>query len=327
MNRRRAAVAIAIATFVVACPTFSRAKMRRIGFLSARRRPDSLDADYYGAFPRRLRELGYIEGENIAIEWRYAGGDYDRIAGMADELVRMNVDVLLALGPPVALAAQKATATIPIVFVVSADPVKIGLVKSLSRPGGSITGISNLGGELTRKHLELLRDAMPKLSRVALLVNPANAAHPEMARELQRHAQNVGVAIVAVDARSAGDLEGAYAGMKRERAAALIVPLDPLFIQLQPEIAQLAIRERIPSIFATWDAASAGGLMSYGQNQVEIHRRLADYVDRILKGAKAGDLPVEQPTKIELAINLKTARALGLVLPQTLLNTADRVIE
>lgn len=303
-------------------------KVWRVGFLSPRARPSSMDADYYGAFPRTLAELGYVEGRNLVIEWRFAEGDYyARLPGMAADLVRLKVDAILALGPPGALAAKAATTTIPIVFVVSSDPVATGLVASLARPGGNVTGHYNLAGDLSAKQLELLATVVPKLARVAVLVNPANPATAAAARNVEAAARRAKAAITTHSAATPAAVEQAFAAMAAARAGAVIVTLDPLFIQQVPQIADLALRHRLPSIFANREFAQAGGLMSYGQNQAEIYRRAAGYVDRILRGAKPADLPVEQPTKIELTLNARTARALGLVMPQSLLLAADSVIE
>jgi putative ABC transport system substrate-binding protein len=274
-----------------------------------------------------MKELGYVEGRNLVIEWRFGDGDYDRLVGMARDLAQLKVDVMLALGVPGAIAARNATTTVPVVFVVSGDPVKAGLVKSFARPGGNLTGISNLAGDLAPKQLELLMAAVPKLNRVALLVNPANAAHADTLASLQRTAATVGVAVVPVQARTEAEIGTAMASLPVARVGALIVALDPLFIQEQAAIAALALKHRLPSMFANSDAAGAGGLLSYGQNQSEIYQRAAGYVDRILRGASPGELPVEQPTKLELAINPSTARALGLTLPRALLSNADRLIE
>jgi putative tryptophan/tyrosine transport system substrate-binding protein len=302
-------------------------KTWRVGFLSPRSRPQSLDADYYGAFPRRMRELGYVEGRNLIVEWRFANGDYDRLPAMAAELVKLQVDVIMALGPPGAFAAQRATATIPIVIVVSIDPVDAGLVKSLAQPGGNITGLSNLAGDLSAKHLEMLVAIVPRLSRVAILVNPANPAHSTMQRNVEAAAKRAAIDVMAVRAQTPAEIESAFSIMAREKANAVVVALDPLFIQQVPEIAGQAAKHRLPSIFANREYAEAGGLISYGQNQVDIYRRAAGYVDRILRGARPGDLPIEQPTTLELFINRKTATALGLTVPRALLATADKVID
>ena len=274
-----------------------------------------------------MRELGYVEGKNLKIEWRFANGEYERLPGLAQELVRLNVDAILALGPPGAIAAQKATTTIPIVVVVSVDPVAAGLVKSLAQPGGNITGLSNLGLDLGAKHLELLLAIVPKVSQVAVLVNPVNTTHGTILERVQTASQTVGVKVLAVQAQTAQDIDSAFAKMSRENAGAVIVALDPFFIQQALQIAARATKHRLPSVFAFREAAEAGGLLSYGQNQVDIYRRAAGYVDRILKGAKPADLPVEQPTTLELFVNRKTATALGLSIPHSLLISADRVIE
>jgi putative ABC transport system substrate-binding protein len=330
MNNRRKLV-IALGAGVLAAPVGSfaqqQSKVWRVGILSARRNPASLDSDYYGAFPRRMSELGYVEGRNLITEWRFADGEYERLPGMAAELVKLKADVILALGPPGALAAQKATTTIPIVFVVSTDPVAAGLVKSLAQPGGNITGLSNLGGDLSPKHLEMLRTLVPKLSRVAILVNPANSGHAAVLKNLQAAAQKAGIKVLPVTAQTTQEIDTAFSTMARENAEAVIVALDPLFIQQVPQIAAQATKHRLPSIFANREYAESGGLMSYGQNQVDIYRRAADYVDRIFKGGRPGDLPVEQPIKLELLINSKVAQTLGLTIPPSLRISADKVIE
>jgi putative ABC transport system substrate-binding protein len=328
MNARRR-FALGLAALVAASRGSAQSPPRvwRLGFLSARRKPASLDTDYYGAFPRRMRALGYVEGRNLVIEWRFADGDYDRLAGMASELVRERVDAILALGVPGAVAARQATSSIPIVFVVSADPVQAGLVASFARPGGNLTGICNLSADLAPKQLELLSAVVPGAKRVAMLVNPGNAAHPDIAAALERRANAVGMAYFTVQASSAQALGPAVVRARRDGAAALIVALDPFLIQEQAAIAQAALREKLPTMFSNSEAPDAGGLMSYGQNQGEIYVRAADYVDRILRGARPGDLPVEQPTRLELVVNLRTARALGLKPAASLLGAADRLIE
>jgi putative ABC transport system substrate-binding protein len=302
-------------------------KIWRVGFLSARRRPISLEADYYGAFPQGMRDLGYVEGKNLVIEWRFAEGKYERLPGMAAELVQLKVDVIMALGPPAVVAAQKATTTIPIVIVTSVDPVSAGFVKSLARPGGNTTGFSNLAGDISPKHLEMLLATLPTLSRVAVLVNPANSAHGTILKDVQAAAQKVRVTVVPVEAQTPHEIESAFSSMARQNVGAVIVVLDPFLIQQGSEIAAQAAKHRLPSIFANREYAEAGGLMSYGQNQIDIYRRAATYVDKIFKGAKPGDLPVEQPIKLELVINLKTAKALGITIPQNVLLRADEVIQ
>jgi putative ABC transport system substrate-binding protein len=274
-----------------------------------------------------MKELGYVEGRNLIIEWRFADGDYDRLPAMAAELVQEKVDVIMALGPPGAIAAQKATTSIPIVIVVSVDPVGAGLVKSLAQPGGNITGLANLAGDLSPKHLELLLRIVPKLSRVAVLLNPANPGHTTVFVNVQGAAHKAGIQVLPVEAQTPREIESAFSIIDRERAGAVIVALDPLFIQQVPQIAVLTTRHRLPSIFANREYAEAGGLMSYGQSQVDIYRRAADYVDRLFRGAKPAHMPVDQPAKLELIINNKTASTLGLRVPQSLATSADEVIE
>jgi putative ABC transport system substrate-binding protein len=328
-TRRKLLLALGAGAF--AAPLASLAQQQgkawRVGFLSARRRPASLDTDYYGAFPRGMRDLGYVEGKNLAIEWRFADGEYERLPGMAADLVQLKVDVIMALGAPAIVAAQKATTTIPIVVVTGVDPVDAGFVKSLARPGGNITGLSNLAGDISAKHLEMLLATMPTLARVAVLMNPANSSHAAFLKNVQYAAQKAGITILPVEAQTLQEIERAFSTMAREHVGAVIVALDPFFIQQGPQIAVQAGKHRLPSIFANREYAEAGGLMSYGQNQLDIYRRAATYVDKILKGAKAADLPIEQPTKFEFVINLKTAKALGITIPQSLLLRADEVIQ
>lgn len=329
MLRRK--MLVALGAGALAAPLFpfaqQQAKVWRVGFLSARRSPPLLDLDYYGAFPRRLKELGYVDGRNLHIEWRFADGDYQRLPGMASDLVRLKMDAIMALGPPCASAAQKATTTIPIVIVVSGDPVAAGFVKSLARPGGNVTGLSNLAGDMGAKHLEMLLAIAPGLSRVAVLVNPANPAHAQIVKTIQAAAQKAGIKTITLNAQTPAEIDSALAAAAREQAGAVIVGLDPLFIQQVHQIASAASSYRLPSIFPNREYAEAGGLMSYGQNQAEIYRRAAEYVEKIFKGAKPAELPVEQPTKLELLINRKTAKALGLAIPQSLLISADKIIE
>jgi putative ABC transport system substrate-binding protein len=328
-NRRKLLVVLGAGALAVPLSSFAQQqrKVWRVGFLSPRRRPASLDTDYFGAFPRGMRDLGYVEGKNLVIEWRFADGKFEHLPGLAAELVRLKVDVIVTAGPPAIVAAQKATTTIPIVIVTSIDPVDAGLVKSLARPGGNITGISNLSGEVSPKHLELLLTMVPKLSRVAVLVNPANSAHATMLKNVQAAAQKAHVKVLPVEARTLQEIETAFSVMTKENAGAIIVGLDPFFNQQVRQIAELAAKHRLPSISAYAVYAEGGGLMSYGSSLTDNFRRAATYVDKILKGANPGDLPVEQPTQFELFINRKTAKALGLTIPQSLLISTGKVIE
>ena len=289
---------------------------------------DFLDSDvFYGPFRQGMRELGYVEGKNLVIEWRFADTHYERLAGLAAELVQMKMDVLVAGGNDAPLAMQKATTKIPIVIASASDPVGSGLIKSLARPGGNITGLSTISNDLGPKRLEMLLGMVPKLSRVAVLVNPANTVHTRSLKKVQAAAQKLGVKILPVEARTAPEIENAFSVMAREKAGAVIVERDALFNQQVRQIAQLAMKHRLLSITGVREYVEAGGLMSYGPNNADGFRRAATYVDKIFKGAKPGDLPVEQPTKFELFINRKTAKTLGLTIPQSLLISADKVIE
>ena len=274
-----------------------------------------------------LRELGYVEGKNIIIESRSAEGKYERLPGLAGELVQMKVDVIVAATSRAIHAAQQATTTIPIVMVRTPDPVGTGFVASLSRPGRNITGLSDINVDVISKYLELLRAAVPKLSRVTVLVHPATPTHPDFLKRIQATERTNSVTISPAQASTASQIEAAVGAMARARAEALIVLPDPFFLTQARRIAELAAQHRLPTMFWTRDPVESGGLMSYGQNNAEHYHRAATYVDKILKGAKPGDLPVEQPTKIELVINLKTAKAIGLTIPQDLLFRADKVIE
>jgi putative ABC transport system substrate-binding protein len=328
-TRRNLLIALSASalTAPLACFAQQQGKVWRVGFLAARRRPVSLDTDFYGAFPRGMRELGYVEGKNLVIEWRFADGKFEHLPGLAAELVRLKVDVIVAAGPTVIIAAQKATTTIPIVIVTSIDPVDAGFVKSLAHPGGNITGISNLSGEVSPKHLEMLLTMVPKLSRVAVLVNPANSAHATMLKNVQASAQKINVKILPLEARTVQDIETAFSVMTKENAGAMIVGLDPLFTQQRRQIAELVAKNRLPSIATFREYVEDGGLMSYGDNLADQFRYAAVFVDKILKGAKPGDLPVEQSTKFDMVINRKTAKALGIKIPNEFLLRADKVIE
>jgi len=329
MNTRRKLL-VALGAGALAMPLASLAqqqgKVWRIGFLSSRSRPASVDSDFYGGFPRGLRELGYVEGKNLTIEWRFADGNSENLAGLAAELVRLKVDLILTAGNAATSAAQKATATIPIVIGAAADPVGNGLVASLARPGGNTTGLSNLSGDLGPKYLEMLLSVMPKPAPVAVLINPI-AGQVTILESVRTAAQKTKVKILPVEVRTAAELDTAFAAMSREKAGALIVTLNPLFVQQGRRIAELAAKYRLPSIAPNREYAELGGLMSYGQNQAESYRRAATYVDKIFKGAKPGELPVEQPTRLDLLINGKTAKVLRITIPQSLLISAEKVIE
>lgn len=329
MNNRRKFI-IAFGAGALAAPLVSFAqqqgKVWRVGFLAARR-PVSLDSDYFGAFPRGMSDLGYVEGKNLVIEWHSAEGKYERLPELAAKLVQLKVDVIVAAGPPAISAAQKVTATVPIVMANASDPVGSGFVKSLARPGGNVTGLSDLSDEIRPKHLEQLLSMVPTLTRVAVLVNLDNPSHAVTLKNIQVAAQKAGVKILPAEARTPEEIERAFSMMARQNAGAIIVPGDGRFTPQLRQIAALAIKNRLPSISARREYVEAGGLMSYGQNLADNYRRAATYVDKIFKGAKPADLPVEQPTRFELVINGKTAKALGLTIPQSLLISADKVIE
>jgi putative ABC transport system substrate-binding protein len=330
MNNRRKLV-IALGAGALAAPFISFAqqqgKVWRVGFL-AFRHVDFVDTDYsYGPFRQGMHELGYVEGKNLVIEWRSAEGQAERLPGLAAELVKMKVDIIVAAGAQPASAAQKATATMPIVFGGIGDPVGGGFVKSLAHPGGNITGLTNISVDLGPKLLEMLLSMAPKLSRVAILLNPTNSAHASMLKNVQAAAQRAGVTILPMEAQTAKEIDNAFSQMARQKAGALLVSRDAFFNQQVSQIAELAVKNRLPTISGLREYVEAGGLMSYGASITGHYRHAATYVDKIFKGAKPSDLPVEQPTKIELIINGKTAKVLGLKIPQSLLIMADKVIE
>ncbi len=302
-------------------------KVWRIGFLDLRH-VNFVDSDFiYGPFIQGLRELGYVVGKNVVIEWRSAEGKAERLPELAAELVRLKADVLVAGGAPQAQAAQKTTTEIPIVMINVGDPVAFGLIKSLARPGGNITGLSNMTAQLGPKRLEMLREMLPKVTRVAYLLNPANAVNIAGLKSVQAAAQKLGVNILPIEASAPQEIESGFALMARQKAGALIVSQATLFFQQKNQIVELAARQRLPAISTYSEYVEAGGLLSYGQNVGENFKRAATYIDKIFKGANPGDIPVEQPTTFELVINRKTAKALGLTIPQALLSSATRIIE
>ena len=278
------------------------------------------------AFRQGLRELGYVEGKNVIIEYRYAGGELERTPSLAAELVRLKVNVIMTQGPG-AEAAKNATRTVPIVITDVADPVATGLVASLARPGGNVTGLSSLAAQMSGKRLELLKEAIPKLSRVAVLWDPSNANNVLSLGETKAAAAPLQVTLQSVEVRGPDDFDPAFLAIKKEGAGALIVLRNPVNITHQARILGFAAERRLPAMYLDSGYTDAGGLMSYGPNRLDMWRRAAVYVDKILKGAKPADLPVEQPTKFELVINMKTAKALGITIPQSILVRADRVIE
>jgi putative ABC transport system substrate-binding protein len=282
------------------------------------------------AFRQGLRDLGYVEGRNVVIEYRDAEGKPERFPAVAAELVALKVDVIVAGPTLAALAAKQATKTIPIVFANAADPVASGLVTSLARPGGNVTGLSMLAPELVGKCLELLTQAVPRVSRIAVLWQPGSSGErteKDMLKEADVAARALGVRLQFVEARGPADFDRAFSDMTRARAGALAVLPSSMLFNERRRLVDLAAKNRLPTVFPYREGADAGGLMSYGANFTDLYRRAATYVDKILKGAKPADLPVEQPTKFELVINFKTAKALGLTIPQSLLGRADEVIQ
>jgi putative ABC transport system substrate-binding protein len=303
------------------------AKVARIGFLTLNLAPNS---HLQGAFLQGLRDLGYVEGRNVVIEYRDAEGKPERLPALAAELVALKVDVIVAGGLSQALAAKQATRTIPIVFATAADPVGSGLVTSLARPGGNVTGLSLLAPELVGKRLELLTQAVPGVTRVAVLWQPGVAGErteKDQLKEADVAARALGVRLQFVEAQGPDDFDRAFSDMTRARAGALTLLQSVMFNTERRRLVDLAAKNRLPAVYPSREGVDAGGLMSYGPNLADLLRRAAAYVDKILKGAKPADLPVEQPTKFELVINLKTAKALGLTIPPSLLQRADEVIQ
>jgi putative tryptophan/tyrosine transport system substrate-binding protein len=297
------------------------AKIPRIGYLSAGSPPANL------AFWKGMRDLGYAEGQNILIEYRWAEEKPERLPDLAAELIRQKVEVLFAFGTQATLAAKSAAATTPVIFHTHADPVEAGFVSSLGRPGGIFSGLTLMAPDLAGKRLQLLKEAVPAVSDVAVLVNTANPGMHSTLTHLEAAAATLKLKLQILDARAALEIEGSFVTMHRGRASALYVNLDPLFLEHRTQLVELAAKERLPTLYDVKEFVQAGGLMSYGPSLADSFRRVAYYVDRILKGAKPADLPVEQPTKFELVINLKSAKAFGLDFPSTVLARADEVIE
>ena len=330
MNRRDTVYALlALGAAPFASDAQQQAQIRRIGVLVAQSRSTPSNPNVYvDAFVRGMRDLGYIEGKNLVIEWRFADAKYERLPALASELVKANVEVIVASGgTPATLAVQRATSTIPIVFLSVGDPVRMGIVASLARPGGNITGLSNVTTDVGEKGVELLKILIPTLSHAAVLVNPDNPVLPPQLKNIQRGAQQLGVAILPIYAGTTEDIGRGFVTMMREHAQAVIILADSFLLRQRFQIAQLAIKNRLPSMSQTREEALAGDLMSYGANLPDIFRRGAVYVDKILKGAKPADMPVDQPTKLELVVNLKTAKTLGLTMPQSVMARADEVIQ
>jgi putative ABC transport system substrate-binding protein len=318
-------LALALLAAPLAIEAQQAGKVPRIGFLA----PGSAktDASFAQAFSEGLREHGWVDGQNVAIEYRWAEGKLDRLPQLAAELVRLPMDVIFATHTP-AVVAVKATGTkIPVVFAAVSEPIEIGAVASLARPGGNFTGLTTINRELMPKRLELLKEVMTALTRVGYLANPTYAIHQPQLKEMQAAARSLGMELHPFEVRDGAELERAFAGMAAAHVGAFIVQQDPLFISHRRKIFDLAAQSRLPGMYVGSFYTDDGGLISYGAHFEDLFRRTATYVDKILKGAKPADLPVERPSKFELVINLKTAKSLGLPIPPSLLLRADRVIE
>jgi ABC-type uncharacterized transport system substrate-binding protein len=333
-NRRRLLCCAAACLLAGRAQVFAQAprKVYRVGFFSLRAGPSAVDE----AFVRGMRELGYVVGRNLVVEYRWASNDMARLQPLADELVRLNVDVIVTAATPAVRAAMRATNTIPIVMAAVADPVGSGLVASLGRPGGNVTGMTIQSTDLAQKRLQLIREIVPGATRIALLALRVSDTQPDTARETgtpllvaetQAAAQRMGVGLVARSIAQADELSDAFAQYRREQARALIVQVSPLTYEHRARIIDLAARQRLPAIYEARNFVDDGGLVSYGPDLQESYRRAAAYVDRIFRGAKPGELAIEQPGKFEIVINMKTAKALELTIPQSVLLRANEVIQ
>ena len=299
-------------------------KVWRVGFLAARSRSAAVEVE---PFLQGMRELGYADGRNVRYEWRFADGKYERLPRLAKELVQLEVDVIAASNTPSVRAAQQSTREIPIVMVSAVDPVRMGFVASLARPGGNITGVSNLSEAVWQKQLDVLLEALPKVSRVAFLLNPDEQFSEAAYKSIAAAAQSRHIALVRLEARSIEAIERAFGSLQEARVQALVMGGGAFFVQQRKLLVDLAAKARVPVMYYRREYVEAGGLMSYGRNAAIGYRRAAAFVDKILKGARPADLPVEQPTAIELVVNRKTAEALGVTFPPQLLLRADKVIE
>ena len=328
MDRRTliGAVAAALLTIPLAIEAQQAGKVSRIGYLGQ----NSADVGQrqLAAFRQGLRERGWVEGENIVIEWRFAEGQVDRFPALIAELIRLKVDIIVTTSSATTWAAKDATKSIPIVMAASANALGEGLVTSLAHPGGNITGMTFLAGpEIAGKQLQLLKEVVPAASRIAVLMNPTNRSHAPFAREAKVAARSLGAQVQVLEARDPDQFDSAFAAMTKEHAAALLVLTDSVFLGQRRRVTDLAAKSRVPALYSQKEFVDDGGLVSYGPNLSDMFRRAATHVDKILRGAKASDIPIEQPTKFELVINLTTAKALGITIPQSLLLRADEIIE
>jgi putative ABC transport system substrate-binding protein len=324
MNKK--ILVLLLTAVIVACVQLAEAqqpgRVHKIGFL----RRASPQAHEFDAFRQGLRDLGYVEGQNIAIEQRYAHGVADRLPGLTTELLQLKVEVIVVDGTTTAKAAKTVTTTIPIVFTLG-DPLATGIVGSYARPGRNVTGVTTVSTELSGKRLELLKEIAPNVSRVAVLLNPTNAGSPYTLKEIEAAAQSLALQLQILEARSTKELAGAFAAIERGRSRAIMTLPDAMFFSQRDSVVELARKSRLPAMFPEKDFVDIGGLMAYGPSVSDNFRRAAAYVDKILKGTKPAELPVEQPTKFELVINLKTAKQIGLTIPPNVLARADRVIK
>jgi putative ABC transport system substrate-binding protein len=320
-------LALALAALIAALPAAAEepGKAYRVGFIG--NSTAALESNLVQPFREGLRELGYVEGRDLAIEYRWAEGDYGRLPTLVADLIAQKVDVLVTAGTPAALAVKRATTTIPLVMVAVGDPVGTGLVASLARPGGNLTGLVSIAPDLEGKRLELLREVAPKLSVVSVLMNPANPFHALSEKQVRAAAGVLHIRAHVVRVRTASELDQAFEAILRERAGGLIMLADRVFLHNRARIADFATRNRLPGVYAYSELVVGGGLMSFGPSYPGMHRRAAYFVDKILKGARPADLPMEQPEKFELIVNLKTARIFGLTIPQSVLLRADQLIE
>jgi putative ABC transport system substrate-binding protein len=300
-------------------------KIPRIGFMG--NSTAALEANLVDAFREGLRELGYEEGRNIAIEYRWADGNYDEFPALVAELIAAKVDAIVTAGTPAALAVKKATTTVPLIMVAVGDPVGTGLVPSLARPGGNLTGLSSIAPDLEGKRLQLLREVVPALSHVAMFINSLNPFHVSSMRQARAAAQAMGIKLQLHDIRKSEDLDDAFAAIRKERPDALLILADRIFLHNRERMMDFTKEQRLPNVNAYKELVEVGGLMSYGPSYEDMHKRAAIYIDKILKGAKPADLPIEQPSKFTFIVNLKSAKALGVTVPSQLLGLADQLIE
>jgi len=330
MNRHYLCIVVAaLCLLLLAAPLAAEAqqagKVYRLGFLG--NSTAALEANLVGPFREGLRDLGYVEGRNVVIEYRWAEGQYERFPALVAELLALKVDVIVTAGTPAAVAVKQATTTVPLVMAAVGDPVGTGLIASLARPGGNLTGLAAISPDLESKRLELLRELLPKLSVVSFMVNPVNPLHSVSEKHAREAAKVLRLRLEFVGVRTEAEFDHAFETIARERPGAMIVLADRVFLHNRQRIVAFAAQHRLATVYPYRELVDAGGLMCFGPNYSEMHRRAAIFVDKILKGAKPADLPVEQPTKFELVINLKAARALGLTIPPSVLAQADEMIQ